>query len=357
MALNQEALQVHSRYIRDVLGPLVAGEGGDVLTTSTLAALDLIFGDLEETVLTLDMLRYSRIEKAMMEICGPGTRWPTGLIKMAERVIEEWEGYLGPLKRVRANLWGPGGRLEGVTKVEGWQQRVRDEEQQQDPELMTRFKERKSSWSVKGGRDPARAYVVGHNGFSVGDWWIKAAAAFRDGMLDDSNDGITADEDGAYAIVMTDQEEIDTGRVGVIIYQAFSTDPGRFRLMKNITSRARVRVLRSWRLKSTWAPKAGLRYDGLYQVEGYGTKLNIEHGKDEWQFTFELRRALNQPYMQRALCHPTADELDDWKDYQRVKAERRGSDVVSLLFGDSEMDQSKSIDSGYFSRSRRGSKE
>jgi hypothetical protein len=33
-------------------------------------------------------------------------------------------------------------------------------------------------------------------------------------MLDDSNDGITADEDGAYAIVMTDQEEIDTGRVG-----------------------------------------------------------------------------------------------------------------------------------------------
>ncbi len=82
-------------------------------------------------------------------------------------------------------------------------------------------------------------------------------------MLDDSNDGITADEDGAYAIVMTDQEEIDTGRVGVTLYQASSTDPGRFRLMKNITSRAKVRVLRTWRLKSRWAPKAGLRYDGL----------------------------------------------------------------------------------------------
>jgi len=169
MALNQEALRVHARYIRDVLGPLVAREGGDVLSPTTIAALDAIFADLEETVLTLDMLRYSRMEKAMMEICGPATRWPTGLIKMAERAIEEWEGYLGPLKRVRANLWGPGGRLEGVTKVDGWQQRVRDEEQHQDPELITRSKERKSSWNVEVGRDPARAYMVGHNGFSVGE--------------------------------------------------------------------------------------------------------------------------------------------------------------------------------------------
>jgi hypothetical protein len=56
-----------------------------------------------------------------------------------------------------------------VTKVDGWQQRVRDEEQHQDPELITRSKERKSSWNVEGGRDPARAYMLGHNGFSVGE--------------------------------------------------------------------------------------------------------------------------------------------------------------------------------------------
>ena len=60
--------------------------------------------------------------------------------------------------------------------------------------------------------------------------------------------------------------------------------------------------------------------------------------------------------MERAICHPTADEMDDWKDYQRTKAERRGSDVVSLLFGDGELDQTKSRDSGYLSRSRQGSK-
>jgi len=60
--------------------------------------------------------------------------------------------------------------------------------------------------------------------------------------------------------------------------------------------------------------------------------------------------------MERALLHPTADELDDWKDYHRVRAERRGSEVVSLLFSDSELDHVKSTDSGYLSRSRQGSK-
>ena len=82
-------------------------------------------------------------------------------------------------------------------------------------------------------------------------------------MIDDSNDGITANEDGAYAVLMTNGEEIESGREGVVFYKASSNDPGRFPLMKNITSRAPVRVLRTWKLKSTLAPKGGIRYDGL----------------------------------------------------------------------------------------------
>ena len=94
-------------------------------------------------------------------------------------------------------------------------------------------------------------------------WWIKPAAAFRDGMLDASNDGITANEDGAFAVLMTDEEEIESGREGIVLYKASSRDPGRYQLMKNLSSRAPVRILRSWKLKSTLAPKAGIRYDGL----------------------------------------------------------------------------------------------
>ena len=168
MALSQGALRVNARYIRDALGPLVAREGGEVLGPTTTAELLGFLGDLERTVMTIDMLRYSRIEKAMMEICGPGTRWPPELIKIAENAIDRWEGSLGPLKNVRANLWGPGGRLEGVTKVCVQPQALQTEARRGDQQSPVKPKERKSSWSVQGCCDPARAYVVGHNGFEVG---------------------------------------------------------------------------------------------------------------------------------------------------------------------------------------------
>ena len=168
MVLSREALRVHARYIRDVLGPLVAREGGDVLNPTTTTGLLTFFEHLNETVMTLDMIQYSRIEKAIMDMCGPGTRWPAGLIKLAEDTIDRWEGYLGPLRRVRANLWGPGGRLEGVTKVPVQPERVREDDPSQGPQLMARPKERKSSWFVESGCDPTRAYVVGDNGFKVG---------------------------------------------------------------------------------------------------------------------------------------------------------------------------------------------
>lgn len=60
--------------------------------------------------------------------------------------------------------------------------------------------------------------------------------------------------------------------------------------------------------------------------------------------------------MEKALIHPTADELDDWNDYQKVKTERRQSEAASLLFGGTQLDQVKSADSGYSSRSRQASK-
>lgn len=36
---------------------------------------------------------------------------------MAEALLSRWEERVGPLKSVRADLWGKGGRLEGCRKV------------------------------------------------------------------------------------------------------------------------------------------------------------------------------------------------------------------------------------------------
>jgi len=35
----------------------------------------------------------------------------------AEELIQKWEDELGPLKKLRSDLYGPGGRLEGVRKI------------------------------------------------------------------------------------------------------------------------------------------------------------------------------------------------------------------------------------------------
>lgn len=99
-------------------------------------------------------------------------------------------------------------------------------------------------------------------------WWLKPAAAYRDGIIDETSHGITANESGAYALVLTGSCEMDLGREREIRYQAALNDPGAFRLTKTMLredpEEKVVRVLRSWKLRSKIAPKAGLRYDGLY---------------------------------------------------------------------------------------------
>ena len=113
-------------------------------------------------------------------------------------------------------------------------------------------------------------------------WWLKPAAAYRDGIIDETSHGITADENGAYAIVLKGNCETDLGREREIRYQAAVDDPGVFKLTKTMLradpDEKVVRVLRSWKLRSKIAPKAGLRYDGLYAFPF-----------SSWEFSVSLR--------------------------------------------------------------------
>lgn len=72
---------------------------------------------------------------------------------------------------------------------------------------------------------------------------------------------------------------MDLGRDGDIRYKAAINDPGVFKLTKTMLredpNEKVVRVLRSWKLRSKSAPKAGLRYDGLY------VSLSLKRGHTE----------------------------------------------------------------------------
>lgn len=118
----QESLLCHSRYIRDVLEPVVAKKGGR-LNEEEITALKTIFASLSNVKMTRELIQYSRIEKALSiiavqgDIGGEGDAWPVDAILMSEALLNSWEDSIGPLRTIRADLWGPGGRLEGVRKL------------------------------------------------------------------------------------------------------------------------------------------------------------------------------------------------------------------------------------------------
>lgn len=85
-------------------------------------------------------------------------------------------------------------------------------------------------------------------------------------MLDtgDPNGGIVADANGAYALLMTEEDETNSPTPLAFTYRARANDKGRYRMTAGTPeSRLPIRVLRSHSLRSFWSPKAGIRYDGL----------------------------------------------------------------------------------------------
>jgi hypothetical protein len=90
--------------------------------------------------------------------------------------------------------------------------------------------------------------------------------AFRDGIIDDkcTDGGICYNELGAYAVVLMGSDEDNSPSPESFTYRCHTRDRGRFRLTSaDFRSRYPVRVLRSHTLSSLWAPRAGLRYDGV----------------------------------------------------------------------------------------------
>jgi hypothetical protein len=115
--------------------------------------------------------------------------------------------------------------------------------------------------------DKQRAHVHGNVGFKPGKWWINSTFAFRSGIIDSAcmDGGICYSNTTAFALVLRGDEETNAPDPSKFTYRCGLTDRGRFRLTSaNFRSRYPVRVLRDQRMASIWAPRAGIRYDGLF---------------------------------------------------------------------------------------------
>lgn len=120
MILSKEDLLAHSRYIRDTLAPRIAKDSHIVSGKHAfdLSHLRSALDELHKSPMTVEILSFSRIEKALQRIVEAHGRWPPDIVTKARDLIARWEESLGPLQRVRTDLWGIGGPLHGLSRPE-----------------------------------------------------------------------------------------------------------------------------------------------------------------------------------------------------------------------------------------------
>lgn len=96
--------------------------------------------------------------------------------------------------------------------------------------------------------------------------------------------GYKDDEDYGSVIVYTGHGGQDSS--GNQVSNQTLDDSGNAALVTSYLEGLPVRVLRGWQSDSPYAPASGYRYDGLYRVTSYGSKVGID-GFLIWQFRLE----------------------------------------------------------------------
>jgi hypothetical protein len=87
--------------------------------------------------------------------------------------------------------------------------------------------------------------------------------AYRDGIVADATNTLTTGPYGVTALALVSGTEVEGPRLGTYGY----TKEGSYREMHTVLMMAKkehpIRILRGYELNSKYAPKFGLRYDGL----------------------------------------------------------------------------------------------
>ncbi|KFY17460.1 hypothetical protein V492_00654 [Pseudogymnoascus sp. VKM F-4246] len=159
------------------------------------------------------------------------------------------------------------------------------------------------------------ANVVGDNGLVNGQWWPNRICALRDGAHGEQEAGIHGQVGkGTYSVVVAQGGYADEDKEMAIEYcgtQSENSVPtkGTKLLLESYKSKQPLRVLRAENKNSKFAPKRGIRYDGLYTVVEY-TILDAATA----MYRFSLRRCKDQdPIRYRGPeARPTAQELQQY---------------------------------------------
>lgn len=123
--LSRPRLKHIARWIRDELDLRVARDGPNVLHPDDVLTLHETLVALQHAQnMTISVLRATGIHKAVQDIAGVATRWPSRLCDDCDKIIDMWTAKFGPFSEIHPFLYGRGGRLEGVASIHEYSQEV-----------------------------------------------------------------------------------------------------------------------------------------------------------------------------------------------------------------------------------------
>lgn len=196
-----------------------------------------------------------------------------------------------------------------------------------DPNLFRGIDLKTKDLEKKGGRSyafepgyPGRISCesFGNNGLTNGQWWPRQCCAMRDGAHGEPQAGIHGHENtGAWSIILASggYEDVDEGIN--IQYCGTQGKDGQASaatnaMLKSFQDHRPIRVIRSSKLpaKNVYRPLEGLRYDGLYEIQGHEL-LN----QSRCHYRFKLRRSGGQDPIrsQGPAIRPNAAELQQYR--------------------------------------------
>ncbi|KAI2637467.1 hypothetical protein GGS21DRAFT_480644 [Xylaria nigripes] len=174
-----------------------------------------------------------------------------------------------------------------------------------------------SKWQTKRLTGPV-SEVEANQEFEPGHWWLNITCAERDGIVNSSLETPTRGCYGVTALpLLTGLEELVRYNTVKYVREGRSSDM-HVPLISQVGRK--IRILRGYRLKSIFAPKAGLRYDGLYIIRQYGSKLDDNTNVHRLELTLE--RAVDQRPFEEIRKIPKPSQLDDWALYEKLEGDK-----------------------------------
>ncbi|KAK8076442.1 YDG/SRA domain-containing protein [Apiospora phragmitis] len=154
--------------------------------------------------------------------------------------------------------------------------------------------------------------------FEAGHWWLNLACAQRDGIATSSVEKPTSGRYGITTLpLLTGREEVicENGVEFTKYIRYGRSYDMHIPLISQVGKQ--IRVLRGYRLRSIYAPEAGIRYEGQYTIRQYGTKLDIV--SDTYRLELKLQRVNEQRPLDELKRIPKPSQFDDWALYEKLE--------------------------------------